>query len=261
MRIPRIYVPQQLSSGKVITVSGQTAHHVAGVLRLRPGATLRIFNGDGAEWSAVLLDCKRTQLRLEIEACIAPLSEASLNITLAQGIARADRMDFILQKSVELGVGRIQPLWMQRCQNRFKGERMGKRMRHWRKIITGACEQCGRSIIPALDSPEEYIPWINSQGTGSLQVMLQPDSTNALEELQPADGNLTILVGPEGGMNPDEQSLAIHSGFRGIRLGQRILRTETATLSALAAAHALWGDFSHRCRQEIPGARLNLRTE
>jgi 16S rRNA (uracil1498-N3)-methyltransferase len=243
MRTPRLYVPVVAASGEIITVTGQAAHHVIQVLRLRPGAVIRLFNGHGPEWNAVLLESKRSGIRLEVGATIETIAEPSLNITLAQGIARNDRMDFILQKSVELGVSRIQPLWMQRCQYRVNDERLEKRMRHWQGIIISASEQCGRSTLPELHKPEDYTVWISRRSASSLGLMLQPDSTQGLHDLPPPQGDIVVLVGPEGGLNQDEQRLATVSDFRGIRLGQRILRTETAALSALAGMHALWGDF------------------
>jgi len=243
MRIPRLYVPEAGKPGDIISVTGQTAHHVTQVLRLRPGATVRLFNGTGQEWEAVLLEGRRTGLRLEIGNVVATVDEPSLSITLAQGIARNDRMDFILQKSVELGVSRIQPLWMQRCQARVSGERLEKRLKHWQGIIISACEQSGRSTLPELSNPADYPTWINEQGNSHIGLMLQPDSKQSLHNLAPPGGDIIILVGPEGGLNPEEQRLASLARFTGIRLGQRTLRTETAALSALAGIHALWGDF------------------
>ncbi len=243
MRIPRLYAPEADKCGDIITITGQTAQHVTQVLRLRPGATIRLFNGNGSEWEAVLLEGMRSGIRLKIGNLVEALDEASLSTTLAQGIARNDRMDFILQKSVELGVSKIQPLWMQRCQTRLRGERMEKRLKHWQGVIISACEQCGRSTLPELRPPEDYPTWINKQGDASIRLMLQPDSRQTLHDLLPPDGDIIILVGPEGGLNPEEQRLASLAGFTGIRLGQRVLRTETAALSALAGMHTLWGDF------------------
>jgi 16S rRNA (uracil1498-N3)-methyltransferase len=246
MRIPRLYVPEAGKSGDIITVTGQAAHHVAQVLRLRPGAVIRLFNGTGPEWEAVLLEGKRTGVRLEIGNAVTPVDEPALSITLAQGVARNDRMDFILQKSVELGISRVQPIWMQRCQSRVRGERLEKRLQHWQGIIISACEQCGRSTLPALSDPVDYPAWISEQDEASTRLMLQPDSRQTLHDLDPPEGDIIILVGPEGGLNPEEQRLASLARFTGIRLGQRILRTETAALSALAGMHALWGDFRNQ---------------
>jgi len=243
MRIPRLYIPEVAASGEIVTVTGQTAHHVIKVLRLRPGSAIRLFNGHGAEWDAVLLESNRSEIRLEVCSPVEAIAASSLSITVAQGIARNDRMDFILQKSVELGVSSIQPLWMQRCQSRLRNERLEKRMQHWRGVIINACEQCGRSTLAELYNPENYTGWISKQNPSALGLMLQPESTQVLNDHPPQGRDIVVLVGPEGGLTTEEQRLAELSGFTGIRLGQRILRTETAALSALASMHTLWGDF------------------
>jgi 16S rRNA (uracil1498-N3)-methyltransferase len=243
MRIPRLYVPEVTASGEVVMVTGQTAHHVMQVLRLRPGASIRLFNGHGPEWDAVLLESKRSEICLEVGTPVEAIAASTLSITLAQGIARNDRMDFILQKAVELGVSSIQPLWMQRCQSRIRDARLEKRMQHWQGVIISACEQCGRSTLAELYNPENYTGWISKLNPSSLGLMLQPESTQVLNDLPPPERDIVALVGPEGGLTPEEQRLAEISGFTGIRLGQRILRTETAALSALAGMHTLWGDF------------------
>ena len=153
-------------------------------------------------------------------------------------------MDFILQKAVELGVQTIQPVWMQRSHTRLKGERLEKRINHWLGVIISACEQCGRATLPQLLRPEDYLNWINS-GTGSeLRLMLQPDARSCLRNMEKPAGSISILVGPEGGLTPEEQALAVATGFTGIRAGPRVLRTETAALATLAGIQTLWGDFS-----------------
>jgi 16S rRNA (uracil1498-N3)-methyltransferase len=243
MRIPRLYIPKVAESGEIVTVTGQTAHHVMQVLRLRTGAAVRLFNGHGPEWDAVLLESNRSEIRLEVCSPVEAIAASALSITLAQGIARNDRMDFILQKSVELGVSSIQPLWMQRCQSRLRDGRLEKRMQHWQGVIVNACEQCGRSILADLNNPENYTDWISKKNPSALGLMLQPESTQVINEHPPQGRDIVVLVGPEGGLTREEQRLAELSGFTGVRLGQRILRTETAALSALASIHTLWGDF------------------
>jgi 16S rRNA (uracil1498-N3)-methyltransferase len=162
-----------------------------------------------------------------------------------QGIARNDHMDLVLQKAVELGAQTIQPLWMQRSQNRLKGERLEKRSNHWQGVIISACEQCGRATMPQLSPTKDYATWINS-GTvaGELRLMLQAEALSCLRNLEQPAGRISILVGPEGGLTPEEEQLARSAGFTGIRMGPRILRTETAALAALAGIQTLWGDFS-----------------
>ena len=242
MRIPRIHTPQALAEGTTLTISGQPAHHITHVLRLRTGAGLIIF-GQGREYHAILSNIRRSEVTIEVGAPGSHMDESSIDVSLLQGIARNDRMDFILQKSVELGVNRIQPLWMQRSQSRLKGDRLEKRIQHWHGVITSACEQCGRCTLPELLPPDEYASRLNNQVYDGLKLLLQPDSTVTLQDLKPPEGSIHLLVGPEGGLNPEEQTLANNAGFTGIRLGQRILRTETAALAALAGIQTLWGDF------------------
>lgn len=243
MRVPRLHIPQGLVSGATLVVTGQPAHHVRHVLRMRSGAVLQVFDATGHEHHAVLKAVGRSDIRIEIGARIKSIAESRLRLTLAQGIARNDRMDLILQKAVELGVSRIQPLWLQRCQSRVSGERLLKRRRHWLGVVVSACEQCGRASLPELLPPADYPAWIGAQQERAARFMLQPDGEHTLAGSGAPAGPVVLLVGPEGGLDAQEQSLARQAGFRGIRLGQRILRTETAALAALAAIQVLWGDF------------------
>jgi len=243
MRTPRLYLPQALVQGETIQIGGQTAHHVRHVLRLRAGSGISVFDGRGNEYSAVLVDIGRADVSATIGEWTAGIAESPLQITLAQGIARNDRMDLILQKAVELGVTTIQPLWMQRCQTHLKAARLEKRIRHWLGVIISACEQCGRSTLPSLEAPDSYLHWINGLPESDCRLLLQPEGSTSLRTLKPPGENICLLVGPEGGLNPDEQLLAVSTGFQGIRLGPRILRTETAALTALAGMQTLWGDL------------------
>lgn len=181
---------------------------------------------------------------MKIREPVATTAEAPLPLTLLQGIARNDRMDFILQKAVELGIQAIQPLWMLRSHTRPKGIRLEKRISHWQGVITSACEQSGRSTLPQLVPPEDYSTCISNRTDSNLRLMLQPDARSCLRNLEKPSGGISILVGPEGGLTPEEQTLAITAGYTGIRMGPRILRTETAALAALAGIQTLWGDFS-----------------
>lgn len=214
------------------------------MLRLRSGAPVQVFDGQGREHLAELQGVKRTEITLEIGEPVPAIPESALQITLLQGIARNDRMDFILQKAVELGVQVVQPLWMQRCQTRLKGERLEKRINHWQGIITSACEQCGRATLPQLLQPQDYSTRIDNDTGSDLRLLLQPDSRSYLQQLDRPASGITILVGPEGGLAPEEQLLAVTAGYTGIRMGPRILRTETAALAALAGIQTLWGDLN-----------------
>jgi 16S rRNA (uracil1498-N3)-methyltransferase len=243
MRMTRLFIPQALREGDTLTATGQPAHHVKNVLRLRPGAPLRLFNGSGEEHEAILQDVGRAQITLAVMAPVGTVAPPCVRIRLAQGIARNDRMDLILQKAVELGVEIIQPLWMQRSQKHLKGERLDKRRQHWQGIVVSACEQCGRATLPELLEPLDYLAWTQRTSGAGLKLMLKPDSGHTLQDMDAPADDVTLLVGPEGGLTPEECSSAVKAGFTGIRLGQRILRTETAGLAALAGIQLLWGDF------------------
>jgi 16S rRNA (uracil1498-N3)-methyltransferase len=204
-----------------------------------------VFDGQGNEHLATLHEITRSGIILEIGTTLNSIPESPLQITLLQGIARHDHMDLVLRKAVELGVQTIQPLWMQRSQKRLKGERMEKRSRHWEGVIISACEQCGRATLPTLLTADDYANGFK-KGTAdsALRLMLQPDASSSLRSLERPAGRVSVLVGPEGGLTMEEQALASTSGFTGIRMGPRILRTETAALAALAGIQTLWGDFS-----------------
>ncbi len=206
-------------------------------------AALRVFDGTGNEHHAILQGTGRDSIELSVSEQIPGSPESALSITLAQGITRQDRMDLILQKAVELGVNVIQPLWMQRSQSHLKGERLAKRRQHWQGVITSACEQCGRNTLPVVEAPDSLANWIHTLPGADCRLMLQPDSAYTLPGIPVPAGNIILLVGPEGGLESGEQSLAKTAGFKGVRLGPRILRTETAGLAAIAAMQTLWGDF------------------
>lgn len=213
-------------------------------MRLRTGATIRVFDGQGCEYLAKLAEITRSGITLELGEPVTVTPESALQITLLQGIARNDRMDFILQKAVELGVHAIQPIWMLCSQTRLKGERLEKRINHWQGVITSACEQCGRATLPHLSRPDDYRNSLNAETDSDLCLMLQPDARSYLSNLEKPAGSISILVGPEGGLATEEQALARAAGFTGICIGPRVLRTETAALAALAGIQTLWGDFS-----------------
>jgi 16S rRNA (uracil1498-N3)-methyltransferase len=243
MAIPRIHTDQPLYPGTRLEISGQAALHILQVLRLRAGAALRVFDGHGTECTATLESAVRGRVTVQLGIPVTGPAEPVLDILLAQGIARHDRMDLILQKAVELGVSSIQPLWMQRSQSHLSGERLEKRVQHWQGVIVSACEQCGRNTLPALLPATGLEAWLQAGCDASLKLMLQPGSPHTLPALSPPAGRIVLLVGPEGGLNPVEQDDALTAGFTGLRLGQRILRTETAALAALAGMQVLWGDY------------------
>jgi 16S rRNA (uracil1498-N3)-methyltransferase len=243
MHVPRLYLPLTPVEGQVFGLDERSAHHITHVLRLRPGAAIRIFDGKGCEHEGTIREVRRTQVTVEPGKTVTSIPEPPFAITLAQGIPRGDRMDLILQKAVELGVTDVQPLWTSRSQSRVSGERMEKRLRHWQGVIISACEQCGRATLPGLETPVEYRSWLASTHPHDCRILLAPEARQSLGTMQPPGDSILLLVGPEGGISTEETSLAVAAGFNPVRLGPRILRTETAALAMLAGLQALWGDL------------------
>lgn len=241
MRISRLFVPQPLNIGSAIELDDDGAHYVRTVLRLKKGDAIVVFNGDGADYAGTLAEVSRKTVRIAIIERRARTVESPLHITLGLGIARGDRMDWSVQKAVELGVNRIAPLLTERSVAQFKGETRPQRWLHWQKIVQHAAEQSGRTLLPTLDAIETLSDWAPQQQ--GLKLFLDPYAQTSLQERHPDALRVTLLTGPEGGFADHERSIAAAAGFVPVRLGQRILRTETASLAALAALQMLWGDF------------------
>ena len=239
----RFYTEQSLSPGQKVILEETSSHHLLRVLRLKPGESLLLFNGNGKEYRAILEEAGKKQATVLVQDSRQPDRESKLHITLGQGVSRGERMDFVLQKSVELGVGSITPLWTKRSQVQLSGKRLEKRLNHWRGVIRSACEQSGRVYLAKLHSAAKLPDWYSVNRKQSLQLVLDPAASLQLSDLTPAR-EIRILIGPEGGLQSDEISMAEASGFKRIRLGPRILRTETAALATVAAIQALWGDLS-----------------
>jgi 16S rRNA (uracil1498-N3)-methyltransferase len=243
MHVPRFYLPLTLVEGEILELGEQSAHHIMHVLRLRPGTPVKVFDGQGREHDAMLREVRRNQVTAEVGKALACIPEPPFAITLAQGIPRSDRMDFILQKAVELGVTNVQPLWTSRSQTRSSGERLEKRLRHWQGVVISACEQCGRATLPALEKPVEYRAWLTCTHHHKTRLLLAPEAQRSLRDMHPPGDSILLLVGPEGGISADEAALAVTAGYSPVRLGPRILRTETAALAMLAGLQTLWGDM------------------
>lgn len=242
MRITRVFQPVVLESGATIDLDEHAAHHLAHVLRIKTGAPLVVFNGDGSEYQAQVQAVGKRGVAVSLGERSQPVRESKLETVLAQGVSRGERMDYTLQKAVELGVSRIVPLLTEHTMVNVSGERRERRMQHWQSIIVSACEQCGRNVVPKLDTTCEFAAWVN-EAPGSLKLVLHQDGEKSLSELPPPSGAITLLVGPEGGLSDAEVARAQALGFTVLRLGPRILRTETAGLAALAALQAKWGDL------------------
>ncbi len=240
MRLSRVHVDTELAEGRVVALPKNVAQHLLKVLRLRPGAPVVLFNGDGYDYHGALTSNRDVQLERR-EAALAP---SPLRITLAQGLCRGEKMDLVLQKATELGVTTIQPLNTQRSEVRLNEERQQRRMAHWLQVIAAACEQCGRADLPQLLAPQNLPQWLAelSADANAQRLMLDPLGDTSLSQLQPSTAAL-IVVGPEGGLEDRELSLCAAQGFTRLRLGPRVLRTETAGLALIAGLGCLWGDL------------------
>lgn len=243
-RAPRFFVPETLAPGAEIRLPERAARHVA-VLRLREAETITLFNGEGGEYRAVLTGLARDRVTVRIVERFDIERESPLAITLAQCVSAGDRMDFVLQKATELGATRIIPIVSERSIVRVSGERAERKLEHWRNVVLAACEQCGRNRPPVIPPMAELLPWLAglpaSDASGA-RLLLAPDGVSGAGSLA-REPRVTLLVGPEGGLAAHEREAAEHASFKPVRLGPRVLRTETAPLAALAVLQTLWGDF------------------
>ena len=241
---PRFFVPLELApvmAGATIDLPEAAAHHATRVLRLAVGDGLTLFTGAGGEYAATLVGADRRGATARIDGFDPVERESSLAVTLAQGVAANDAMDYAIRKAVELGVAAIQPLVTERSAPLPAGDRGDKRLAHWRQIVVAACEQCGRNRVPGVSPARSIGEWLAAwAGPG---VVLAPDGATSLPALAAPTGPLALLVGPEGGWTAREVAAATACGFTKLRLGPRILRTETAGIAALAVMQAAWGDL------------------
>ncbi|MEI7841289.1 MAG: 16S rRNA (uracil(1498)-N(3))-methyltransferase [Methylococcaceae bacterium] len=241
MRISRLYTNAALQTGSAIQLDDDNAHYARSVLRLKNDAPIILFNGAGGEFVGKILEVSRKSVRVELEKHVERSVESNLKIQLGLGISRGDRMDFSVQKAVELGVTSITPLITERCVVQFKDEKKSQRWQHWQKIIQHAAEQSGRTVLPDFADVSVLNSWVTKQN--GLKVFLDPYAEKNLAQLSPENNSVTLLTGPEGGFSSAEREIAKAAGFIPVRLGARILRTETASLAALSAVQMLWGDF------------------
>lgn len=242
-RAARFHCPLPLAEGVEVALPDAAAHHAARVLRLAEGDAVTLFTGDDGEFAARIVRIEGRGVQVRVGAADRADRESPLAVTLVQGLAAADRMDYAIQKAVELGVRAVQPVVMARSVARPDTERAAKRAAHWRQIIIAACEQCGRNQLPRLYPLVDFAAWLSASPPSALRLLLAPDGDLTLSALTPPAGPIDILVGPEGGLAPDEKARALQHGFRALRLGPRILRTETAGPALLAAINGQWGDW------------------
>lgn len=239
--ISRFHFPHSLPAEGELVLPEALAHHAVRVLRLGDGDPLCLFDGDGDEVAARLLLRGKTVLAV-LGARSSPQRESPLQLVLVQALASGDKMDWIVQKAVELGVAAIQPLQAERSVLRLSGERIEKRLAHWRQIIVAACEQSGRNRLPRIEVPVSLSAWLQA-GHGASACVLAPDASCSLVSLPRPTGPLHLMIGPEGGWTGAELAACVAAGCTPVGLGPRVLRTETAGLAAIAALQARWGDF------------------
>lgn len=243
MRTIRIHVDQPLAVAGELSLPAQAAEHVARVLRMTPGDSLCLFNGDGHDYAAVITALGKREVVVRIDSTQALTNESPLRLTLAQSVARGEKMDLIMQKATELGVARIVPLLTERSEVKLDAARAEKRLAHWRAVVASACEQSGRACLPEVMPAQPLSAWLDQfAATDALRLALLPEATASARELQFGAAGGVLVVGPEGGLGKRDIDALMAAGFHGLRLGPRILRTETAGLTALAALQALHGD-------------------
>jgi len=242
MRCPRIYSAQVLALGAQITLDADAAHHLARVLRLPIGSPLILFNGDGNEYPAEIIALDKKNVVVVISNVLTQARESPLAIHLGIAISKGERMDWVIQKATELGVTEISPLQSERVEVRLHGEREEKKLAHWRAVAISACEQCARNRIPVINDVQPLFNWIENIQVDA-KFVLNHRSVAVLDAQNAAPKSVALLIGPEGGLSELEINAAEQRGFQSLRLGPRVLRTETAPLAALSVLQFLWGDL------------------
>jgi 16S rRNA (uracil1498-N3)-methyltransferase len=243
--LTRLYFPGEIAAHGECRLPPDAAHHVQHVLRLAAGAPLTLFDGEGAEYDAAILRIGKSGATVRVSTRREVDRESPLSVVLAQAISSSERMDFTIQKTVELGVAAIQPVTASRSVVRLDAERSIKRVAHWQAVAVAACEQCGRNRVPVVRGVMSLGSWLGelTPHTAPVRLVLSPHAAGRLADIPRPYGPIMLLAGPEGGLAPEEEQAARHAGFAPVRLGPRVLRTETAAVAALAALQTLWGDF------------------
>ena len=243
MRLTRVYAGEPLATDADLQLPEAAAYHVARVLRLREGAAIVAFDGAGSEYRCEILAVTGDRVLVRVGVKSPGLPESPLRITLVQAVSRGERMDWTLQKATELGVRTIIPVLSARSVVRLDDKQAAKKLRHWQAIVAGACEQCGRSVVPEVRPPLELAAYLTSAPRESQRFVLSPTGPCSLAGLTSVGARAELLIGPEGGLDDVELERASLAGFTPVRLGPRVLRTETAGIVALAVLQALWGDL------------------
>ena len=243
MRLNRVYCERPLASGTDVALPESAAYHVARVLRLRPGAPLVAFDGTGYDFRCEITAVEGDTVRVAVGERTPGLRDSPLGITLVQAVSRSERMDWTLQKATELGVRAIVPVLSARSVVRLDERQSERKLRHWKAIVAGACEQSGRSTLPEVRSPVELGRFLAESPREGQRLVLSPAGPASLAGLATTASRVELLIGPEGGLDDHELDAATRAGFSPVRLGPRVLRTETAGIVALTVLQALWGDL------------------
>jgi 16S rRNA (uracil1498-N3)-methyltransferase len=244
--MPRFYCPPPLPSLGSFNLPADVAHHASRVLRLRAGDSVQLFDGLGNECHGVLDDLSGKQVIVSNIIQIDANRESPLPVLLAQALSSSEKMDWVIQKATELGVTEIQPLATERSIAKLSPERAAKRTEHWQQVAIAACEQCGRNVLPVIHAPLDIMVWLQQmRATTNSKFILLPQGATSLHTQTKPPGTAVLLIGAEGGFTQAESDSALLCGFTPIRLGARILRTETAAVAGLAALQTLWGDFNN----------------
>ena len=246
----RLFSPVPLSANTNVPLVGDQARYIGRVLRLKPGDGFIIFDGKGGEYPATVATISKTQVEINVAAIQAQNAESPLAIHLLQGVSRGERMDFVVQKATELGVRHITPVLSEFSVVKLDPKRAKKRAQHWSNIAISACEQCGRNVLPHIDAPQPLRNWFgdnmdNNPDSAATRILLRPEAESPLGSITKPSGDLTLLVGPEGGFSDAEYEQAGIAGFTAASFGPRILRTETAAIAAIAVLQSLHGDLGN----------------
>jgi 16S rRNA (uracil1498-N3)-methyltransferase len=242
--LPRFYLDQTLAPGARFSLPPGPARHAARALRLGVDDAVTLFNGRGGEYAARIERIHKDEVAVSVTGFTDVERESRLRVTLAQGISSGERMDYTLQKAVELGVAAIQPIAARRSVVKLAGERADRRVSHWQGVVASACEQCGRNQVPPVATPLTLAGWLGQERpAGGRLLFLSPLAEARLADLPAPSAMDCLIAGPEGGFEDDEIAALHAAGATPVRLGPRVLRTETAALAALAAMQTLWGDF------------------
>ncbi|HTU31697.1 MAG TPA: 16S rRNA (uracil(1498)-N(3))-methyltransferase [Solirubrobacteraceae bacterium] len=243
MRLTRVHVSEPLAAGRRHTIEGDAANHITRVLRLEPGAPLTVFDGRGGEYSARIETLRKNAVIIEVQARSPSSRESSLSLTLAQGVSRGERMDWVVQKATELGVTAVVPVLTERTVVKLDARQSERKLAHWQGIAVAACEQSGRDKIPDIVAPLSLSDFLRAIDPQTTRLLLSPTGTQRVTDLKAPERKLVVLIGPEGGLAETEQRAAIGAGFLAVKMGPRILRTETAAVAALTLLQHQFGDL------------------